>query len=174
MLRNANLEDDAELFKDYLGMATIPAVLKNAAKKFPDNECFGTRRKEGAEYKEYVWTSYQTVYERSHAFAKNLFKRGLCPSKDFEEGTFKFIALYSKNREEWCQVDLGSSLCGVTVVTLYDTLGKSSIEFIMEQTQLETVALSADKLKSMLAMKQEGLINSVKAFIYFDQATEED
>lgn len=60
------------------------------------------------------------------------------------------------------------------MVTLYDTLGKSSIEFIIDQTQLETVALSGDKLKSMLAMKQEGLLNSVKSFLYFDQATEED
>lgn len=60
------------------------------------------------------------------------------------------------------------------MVTLYDTLGKSSIEFIIDQTQLETVALSGDKLKSMLAMKQEGLLKSVKSFLYFDQATEED
>jgi len=65
VLRNANLEEGAELTKDFQGLATIPALLKNAAKKFPKNDCFGTRRKEGDEYKEYVWTNFETVYERS-------------------------------------------------------------------------------------------------------------
>jgi long-chain acyl-CoA synthetase len=42
------------------------------------------------------------------------------------------LALYAKNREEWVVTDFSCILTGVTVVTLYDTLGKDSLEFILD------------------------------------------
>lgn len=56
----------------------------------------------------------------------------LCPKESFDEGEFRFVALYSKNREEWTITDFGCMLGGITTVTLYDTLGKESIEYIIE------------------------------------------
>ena len=50
-------------------------------------------------------------------------KHELAPKIENEEGAFRFVALYAKNREEWVVSDFGSMLAGVTVVTLYDTLG---------------------------------------------------
>lgn len=87
---------------------------------------------------------------------------------------FKFIGLYAKNREEWCQTDIAAAISGITVVTLYDTLGKQSIEFIVSQTQMETLTLSADKIKPILNMKGEGMLKTIKTLIHFDVATEED
>jgi len=55
----------------------------------------------------------------------------LCPPVTNDDGTFKFIALYAKNRDEWAVTDLGAMLTSVTVVTLYDTLGKESIDYIL-------------------------------------------
>ena len=51
-----------------------------------------------------------------------------------DDGEFRFIALYAKNREEWIVSDMGSMITGITVVTLYDTLGKESIDYILNQT----------------------------------------
>ncbi len=56
----------------------------------------------------------------------------LCPKTVCEEGTFRFLALYAKNREEWVITDFGALMNGITVVTLYDTLGKESIEYIVD------------------------------------------
>lgn len=39
---------------------------------------------------------------------------------------------------------------------------------------METVVLSSDKIKSMLAMKSEGMLTSLKNLIYFDKASDED
>jgi long-subunit acyl-CoA synthetase (AMP-forming) len=46
--------------------------------------------------------------------------------------------------------DLGAALTGITVVTLYDTLGLDATDYILEQTKLETVVVSADKITNLL------------------------
>jgi long-subunit acyl-CoA synthetase (AMP-forming) len=56
----------------------------------------------------------------------------LCPKVDAEDGRhFGMIGLYAKNREEWIVTDFASILAGIATVTLYDTLGKEFIEFII-------------------------------------------
>lgn len=71
------------------------------------------------------------AYDSSEAIAKFLKHHQLCPQVKTSDGTFKFVAIYAKNREEWIMTDLGAMLDGVTVVTLYDTLGKESIDYIL-------------------------------------------
>ena len=74
--------------------------------------------------------------------ARYLYAREMCPvikTEEGEKGSFRFLGLYAKNREEWAITDLAGALSGITVVTLYDTLGKDSIEYILEQTSMKTV-----------------------------------
>ena len=56
----------------------------------------------------------------------------MCPKMKFDDGEFKFVSIYSKNREEWILSDFASMLTGITTVTLYDTLGKESIDYIID------------------------------------------
>ena len=83
---------------------------------------------------EYEWKTYKESYELSESVAKYLNHHELCPKIKFDDGEFRTIALYAKNREEWVITDLGCALTGITTVTLYDTLGKESLEYILEQT----------------------------------------
>jgi long-chain acyl-CoA synthetase len=175
ILRNAALEDSAELCGDFKGMVTIPELFKHAHDNFPNNNLFGTRRKDAeGKFQEYQWTNCKTAYERSHNMAKSLHKLEVCPKTHFDEGDFKFMGLYAKNREEWCQSDLACAMSGITVVTLYDTLGKASIEFIVSQTSMASLILSADKIKLVASMRKEGMLKSLKNLIYFDEASAED
>ena len=80
------------------------------------------------------------------------------------------MALYSKNRAEWTESDLGAMLTGITVVTLYDTLGKESMDYILEQTSIKTIVCSSDKIKNVVDLKKEGKITRLTHVIYFDQA----
>jgi long-chain acyl-CoA synthetase len=90
-----------------------------------------------------------------------------------EEGRiFKFIGIYAKNCEEFMVVDAACVLTSLTSVSFYDTLGKESLEFIIDHTTLATMACTADKIKNMAELKTEGKIASLKNLIFFDQATE--
>ena len=102
--------------------------------------------------------------------ANYLLSNDLCPKTITEnDGTIRFIALYAKNREEWVVTDSGCFLTGITVVTLYDTLGKESLEYILDQTYIKTIVLSADKIKNIIDLKKEGKIPKITHVIYFDE-----
>ena len=126
------------------------------------------------EFGAYEWKTMKETYDASEAVAKFLLKNDLCPRIQTEDGPFKFLALYAKNREEWIVADLGAMMTGITVVTLYDTLGKESIDYILNQTQIKTVVSSSDKLKTLLDLKREGKLPLMQAIIYFDEAKKED
>ena len=59
-------------------------------------------------------------------------------------------------------------------MTLYDTLGKDAIEYILDQTYIKTIVLSADKIGNIIDLKKEGKINLITHIIYFDEAKQSD
>lgn len=97
----------------------------------------------------------------------------LCPAKDTPDGRFRFIGIYSKNREEWVVSDFGSTLTAITTVTLYDTQDKDSMEYILTQTKLKTLACSADKIPRLLELSNEDKIPDFSHIIYFDEAEQD-
>lgn len=61
------------------------------------------------EYGDYEWKSYKDCYEESECVAKYLISNAICPREDFgNDGQLRFVALFSKNREEWVITDLGA------------------------------------------------------------------
>ena len=95
---------------------------------------------------DYKFKSFGQIDKEARALASYLMKHDLCPKVQSENGTFGLIGLYAKNREEWVVTDIASILAGFASVTLYDTLGKEFIEYIMNQTELKTLVLSLDKI----------------------------
>ena len=161
-IRNINVKDGEDLYGTFNGYITLKQVFQDVFKKYAHQPCLGTRRKEGDTFKEYVWTDYQTVWAQAHAIAKVMYKRDFCPTEHFEgDGDFNFIGFYAKNRAEWITMDIAAVISGVTSVALYDTLGKESMEHIMSQCKVKTLALSADKVKTIAKNKSEGALKDL-------------
>ena len=51
---------------------------------------------------------------------------------------------------------------------LYDTLGKESIDFILDQCHIRTVVCSADKVKVLIDLRKVGKIPYLHTVIFFD------
>jgi long-chain acyl-CoA synthetase len=174
ILRSAILADNQELFKDFRGMSTLKQIVEKNAKDSPNKPLLGSRvritdpKTKETSFGIYQWKTYQHVYEDSLAVAKYVQHYKLAPKISNSEGTFRFISLYSKNRQEWVETDIACILSGLTSVTLYDTLGKESIEYILDQTQIKTVFCSADKIINILDLKKQGKLPTVTHIIYFD------
>jgi hypothetical protein len=61
-IRNVNVKDGMDLFGDFDGFITLKQVFQDCFKKYAYQPCLGTRRKEGDQFKEYIWTDFNTVY----------------------------------------------------------------------------------------------------------------
>lgn len=133
-------------------MNNLKQIVELNVKESPEKPFLGTRirivdeKNKEASFGLYKWKSYKESYDESLAVARYIQHYKLAPKVTNEDGTFRFISLYAKNREEWVVTDMACILSGLTSVTLYDTLGKDSIEYILDQTSIKTIFCSADKI----------------------------
>jgi long-chain acyl-CoA synthetase len=81
----------------------------------------------------------------------------------------KLIGVFSKNRCEWFIFDWACMLLGLTSVPLYDTLGIENLTYCLKQTEMTTILVSSDTLKTFLDLKD---IGKVKTIISFDPVDE--
>jgi long-chain acyl-CoA synthetase len=123
---------------------------------------------------DYEWKSYKEIHQNAVKAGSAILNADMAPFIEAEGNpTCRFIALYSKNREEWVTMDVACCLYGVTTVALYDTLGTEAIEFIYGQTGLKTTFSSGENLPKLLTSLKEGKYPSLKNVISFDPITEE-
>ena len=62
-----------------------------------------------------------------------------------------------------CQFNL------VTTVSLYDTLGAESAAFIINQTEMQTIACEGGLISKLLTFKKNHNLDSLKNIITFDE-----
>lgn len=84
----------------------------------------------------------------------------------------KAVGLFSINREEWCITEQACFASGLVTVPLYDTLGEKAIVYICDQTEMEIIFTSKDKLKLLIGILPS--IKTVKRIVCFDFLTEEE
>jgi hypothetical protein len=99
-----------------ISVRTVTAVMHLSIKKHANEDFTGTRK--GSDY---TWTTYKEMGILAVSFAKGL--SATCPWLAAEKELSK-IGFYSKNNEDMMVGMIAAFLSGITVVPLYDTLGK--------------------------------------------------
>lgn len=84
-----------------------------------------------------------------------MMKLDLLPEVDAEGKKWRFLGLKSKNRQEWLWFHTANYHCGTTSIALYDTLGPDATNYIINQTQMATIATSKDLVKGVLKLKAD-------------------
>ena len=75
------------------------------------------------------------------------------------------MGFYSRTREEWMIGNFGCQMDSITIVTIYDTLGMNSIEYILRQTELTTILTETNNLEMIFRLKEENKLVNVKNII---------
>jgi long-chain acyl-CoA synthetase len=146
---------------------TLQAMILNSEKNFGSRPCLGTRDSE----KVYRFKTYNECIDVSRRFGSGLLNLNLVPElNEYKHHVIRFLAVYSKNREEYIFADIASNLYGITTVPIYDTLGPTVITFILEQTNLVTLCATEPGVNTLL---QETNLGKLKTIISFDTVTEE-
>eukprot|EP00347_Sterkiella_histriomuscorum_P000249 403376606 len=141
---------------------SVYSLFMKARDKFQEHRCLGTKVQiytkavqEDAEVQyEYQWKTFDEVYYETQHLAKIILKEGLFNEVfDEEHGIqLQVMGISSVNREEWLISDLAANLLGITTVPLYETLGQSMLQLIMQQTQMQCLFGSIKCLVNILKM----------------------
>lgn len=134
-------------------ISTPHEAFENSVAKYGKNNCLGHRpydpvtKKFGA----YSWETYEQVAQRRKNFGAGLVhlhrQAGVTQPKQFGVG------LWCQNRPEWQITDLACMSQGLYTVSLYDTLGPDTTEYIVNHAELACVVTGMNHVTQLLKLK---------------------
>lgn len=144
-------------FKDGLMYTLDPSVssthdmFEQAAKQVPNNKCLGHRPYDPATktFGPYVWETYAEIQRRKTNLGAGLV--GLLESVGVH-GRQHGIGLWCQNRPEWQITDLACASQSLFSVSIYDTLGPDTTEYIINHAELPAVATSVSHIPALLKL----------------------
>ena len=139
----------------------------------PNSNFLGTREyfPKEKKYGKYIWKSWSEIYNISKYFLYGITKYNLCPEISVNDETLggetkmKFMGIYSRNREEWLVGSFGCQMDSIAIVTLYDTLGINSIEYILNETELTTIIAETKTFEKIIDVKKNNKFGKVENII---------
>ncbi|TFK29789.1 long-chain-fatty-acid-CoA ligase [Coprinopsis marcescibilis] len=98
----------------------------------------------------YSWLTYSQVDVRRKYVGSalhTLFQKG-----ELAGDVYPTVGIWSQNRPEWQIIDIALQSYGKVGVSLYDTLGKDSVEYIVNHAALSVVFATADHVPTLLKL----------------------
>jgi long-chain acyl-CoA synthetase len=178
ILRNPDVAKGELTKKMQFGCETILQSFERNL-KFNRHKCnfIGYRKKINKDEleKKFTWITYEEANNIMTYFCLGLNLMNFCPEINIEnEGIFRFLGIYSRNKKEWLLSFLGAMKDSITIVTIYETLGDLAIEYILEQTQLTTVVIELKALKTILELATKKKIFNLKNLIVIEKEDDEE
>jgi len=133
------------------GVETLYHGLQRNLKRIPNHDLIGTRV--GAKYE---WLTVRDFADLSENLSYGIMDLNLAPAVEAEgKADWRFIGIQAKNRKEWMITNMANAHQRITTVAMYDTLGPDAFKFVLNQTELVTMAISQDFIGKLAKMKIE-------------------
>ncbi|KIL69616.1 hypothetical protein M378DRAFT_1048314 [Amanita muscaria Koide BX008] len=117
----------------------------------------------------YVWETYGQIDERRRHIGSAL--HAMFSKGEVGGGEYETVGIWSQNRPEWQIVDIALQTYRKVSVSLYDTLGKDSVEYITNHAHLTVIFSTSDKLPTLLKLADK--TPQVKLLVSMDPLTPE-
>ncbi|TQN73192.1 Long chain acyl-CoA synthetase 7 [Colletotrichum shisoi] len=145
---------------------TVHDLFEEAAKKRPNARCLGHRAWNPATKdweNKYTWATYAEVAERRKNFGAGLVEvhQNIGITSDHYG-----VGLWSQNRPEWHITDLGAASQSLFTVSLYETLGPDTTEYIINHAGLACVVTSLPHIPVLLKLAPR--LPSLKLIVCLD------
>lgn len=131
---------------------TAHDLFEATANRLPNAPGFGTRSYNGAKkaFNPYEWVDYETIQKRRNDFGKGLVE---IHAREGITGTQYGVGLWCQNRVEWQITDLACMSQSLFTVSLYDTLGPDTSEYIINHAGLACVVTSLSHVGALMKIK---------------------
>lgn len=158
-------------FKDELMTILDPTIttaheaFEASAKRAPKSRCLGHRPYDPTTktFGTYQWEDYQTIQSRR----ANLGVGIVHLHEQAGVTTPKYgVGLWCQNRPEWQITDLACMSQGLFTVSIYDTLGPDTTEYIVNHASLTCVVTSLNHVTTLLKLKPR--LPTLKIIIVLD------
>ncbi|KAK4941519.1 medium-chain fatty acid-CoA ligase faa2 [Elasticomyces elasticus] len=127
-------------------------MFEYAAQKYAHHPCLGYRSWDSSKkaYGPFEWLDYETVQKRRANYGVGLVE---LHAREGITGTQYGVGLWCQNRPEWQLTDLACMSQSLFSISLYDTLGPETTEYIIRHANLAAVACSLLHVPTLLKLK---------------------
>ncbi|KAI9843379.1 MAG: hypothetical protein M1838_002634 [Thelocarpon superellum] len=152
-------------------VTTVHELFESSATRIPKNKCLGHRPYDPVTktWGAYVWEDYQTVQERRAAIGAGIVE---LHEQLGVQGRQYPVGLWSQNRPEWQLIDLACGSQSLFSVSLYDSLGPETSEYIINHAAMVCVATTLAHIPTLLKLKPR--LPTLKIIISLDPLGEEE
>ncbi|KKA31173.1 hypothetical protein TD95_002275 [Thielaviopsis punctulata] len=149
------------------GVLTTHEIFEESVRSAPNQSCLGTRpwnRETRTWENSYAWQTYIEVAERRKNFGAGFVE--IMQHAGIEPGSKYGVTLWSQNRAEWQIAELGLISQSLFSVSLYETLGPETTEYIINHTNAPAVICSLPHIPAILSLATR--IPNVKVIVSLD------
>ncbi|KAL2117050.1 hypothetical protein VTJ04DRAFT_9218 [Mycothermus thermophilus] len=146
---------------------TVHDLMEYAIEKYSRNRCLGWRPWNPVTKSfepRYVWMTYAEVAERRKNLGAGIVE--LHKEVGVDENAKYGVGLWSQNRPEWQITELALLSQALWPVSLYETLGPETTEYIINHSNLVVVACSLPHIPTLLKLAPR--VPSMKVIISLD------
>jgi long-chain acyl-CoA synthetase len=133
------------------GLSTLTDIFQSGLERSRNKPFLGRRSVVSSKpltYGSYVWETYGEVDIRRRHVGSALFQ--MFGKGQLGGGEMETVGIWSQNRPEWQVIDIALQAYGKVGVSLYDTLGKDSVEYIINHAHLTVIFASVDHIPILL------------------------
>ncbi|GAB4818389.1 hypothetical protein N2152v2_005435 [Parachlorella kessleri] len=148
----------------YRGATTLLELFNNSVQRFPDARCLGWRPVDAeGNAGAYIFHSFYQVQVLANHVASALHQCGIGPGDR--------LGICSANNVEWMLTARAADVVSGVVVPIYDTLGESAVEYIIQHSGLSLALVEASKLKAFVQVV-DSVKDRVKTLVYIGKGDE--
>ncbi|KAJ8747636.1 hypothetical protein K2173_012812 [Erythroxylum novogranatense] len=132
------------------GLLQVPSSLESpwqffsgTAERLPNSPMLGRREVTDSKVGPYVWLTYKEVYDSATKLGSAMRNRGVNPGDR--------CGIYGSNCPQWITAMEACNSQAVTYVPLYDTLGPTAVEFIINHAEVSIAFVQENKLSAILS-----------------------
>ncbi|KAI9322325.1 hypothetical protein BX666DRAFT_2017021 [Dichotomocladium elegans] len=151
---------------------TIGPDIMSGLKASRDRPCLGHRPVDAktGQRGPYVWQTFRQVNNRITHFGSGLMNLINHTLNDPRTRNLP-IGIWAVNRPEWTISDFACAAYGLYVVSLYDTLGPETVEYVTNHAELEIIVCSNDHIVDLIKLRHK--LPKLRAIVAMDPLDDE-
>ena len=146
-------------FRSQPDAKTMIEILRGSSIKFANEPVYGQRPKLGEEkWGDFKFLTFKEFYDQALAFGRGMLELG------FKKGDK--VGIYASNCTYWQTIAYGCASVGLIFVPVYDSLGPTAAEYIIEHCEAKALFTSDFKFENskLLCQKENSLTHLVTLF----------
>ena len=103
--------------------------------------------------------------------ARGMVNLDLVTQTSGDDRQWSFVGLWSQNRWEWLATHIANMYYNHTTIGFFDSMGATSVDFILNQTELSCIFTTSEYIEKLVSMKKHDQAKTIRYLVCFNEVS---